>query len=340
MRYALTSLLTLTLVFSIGCEEPLSFSGSSLAASTTSNPLPEIIPGYCDFNPQYQSGANFNRMIISDDFSYTAGRDDINARAAFLAQGWTGVKSNQTDPTRNPRGLLFTSEGRLVMESFADTFTNQTDFYLGLGSESSTNYENIPGRLRVEFDYQVDPASQFDRHDKFLYPGRRYYPQGFIRDPGGNIVLDAEGNQMMSYLWLLGTSTSSNETDGSTPVELGRGADLFMFLRPVHADFRMASEYPTNKDKLGPNLRTDIRLSPGCIHRVAIQIDTSTQSGRFEMWIDGYKTHEWIDGVTPNFSWRIPASMVGGHTIMRTPTTLSGGHSITYLDNFKLGSYE
>lgn len=278
-------------------------------------------------------------MIISDDFNYVASRDDISARTAFMAQGWTGVKSVQTDPTRSPRGHLYTEEGRLAMESHADGFAGQTDFYLQLGNETSPNYENIPGRLRVEFDYEVDVTSIFDRHDKFLYPGRRYYPQGYITDAAGNRVLDAEGNEMMSYLWILGTSTSSNETNGSIPLELGAGADTYLFLRPVHADFRNASEYPTNMNKLGPNLRTDKYLSSGCTHRVVVQIDTSTQSGRFELWVDGYKTHEWIDGVTPNFSWRIPTSMVGGHSILRAPTTLSGGESKQWLDNFRLGSY-
>lgn len=277
--------------------------------------------------------------LIFDDFNYVADRNDISARTAFMAHGWTGIKSNQTDPTRNPRGHLYTENGWLAIESHANTFTYQTDFWLQLGDESNTNLNAIPGRLRIEFDYQVDPNSRFDRHDKFLYPGRGPYPQTARRDSQGNPILDAQGNQIYTYLWLLGTSTSSVETNGGPTIELGPGADLFLFLRPPHADFTAASEYPTNKDKLGPNLNTSVRLSPGTVHHVVLQIDTSTQSGRFEMWIDGVKTHEWIDGVTPNFSWRIPASMVGGHSIMRVPTTLSGGESKSCLDNFWMGTY-
>jgi hypothetical protein len=60
------------------------------------------------------------------------------------------------------------------------------------------------------------------------------------------------------------------------------------------------------------------------------------------------KVAEWIDGVTPDFSWKIPADKVGGYKTFRIPTTL--GHfgekakdnkdSWIYLDDFAMASSE
>lgn len=338
----ITSVAVQTLFVNCGGNASFSTAVSTSNAVPTSEisvPAPELGENCRSYEiPQLSSPPNV--IPFFDNFDYAADRNvtDVNspifARSAFMAHNWTGVKSIQTDPGRNPRGHLYTESGRLAIESHANGFAGQTDFYLQLGSEDSRNYETVPGKLRIEFDYEISANSHLDRHDKFFYPGRRAYPQTAVYDPTSGEVACS------SYLWLLGTSTSSNETDGSIPMELpALGAEHFLFLRSPYADFRNASEYPTNREKLGPNLNANVRITPGAVHHVVFQIDTSTQHGRFEMWIDGIKTHEWIDGVTPNFSWRIPATLVGGHSIMRIPTTLSGGESKSWIDNFRMGTY-
>jgi hypothetical protein len=82
-------------------------------------------------------------------------------------------------------------------------------------------------------------------------------------------------------------------------------------------------------------------------------LDTSTASGKYEAWLTPQggkpvKVAEWIDGVTPDFSWRIPAEKIGGCRCFRMPTTVgSFGQRARankdcwmYLDDFAMASAE
>ena len=60
-----------------------------------------------------------------------------------------------------------------------------------------------------------------------------------------------------------------------------------------------------------------------------LHMDTSTTSGKFEAWLrplggKTVKVAEWIDGVTPDFAWKIPVDKVGGYKVFRIPTTIGG----------------
>ena len=60
---------------------------------------------------------------------------------------------------------------------------------------------------------------------------------------------------------------------------------------------------------------------------------TSTTGNSWEMWLRPYggtwlKVAEWIGGVTPGFTWDIPAGSVGGHRVLRMPTTVDHDYRI------------
>jgi hypothetical protein len=74
---------------------------------------------------------------------------------------------------------------------------------------------------------------------------------------------------------------------------------------------------------------------------------------KYEAWLSPLggrpvKVAEWMDGVTPDFSWRIPAERVGGYRCFRMPTTIgSFGQRARdnqdcwiYLDDFAMASAE
>ena len=73
----------------------------------------------------------------------------------------------------------------------------------------------------------------------------------------------------------------------------------------------------------------------------------------WEVWLKSLgrkwvKVVEWIDGVTPDFSWQIPADKVGGHRVSRMPTTMgSMGERARdnrdcwiYMDDFAMAASE
>lgn len=86
---------------------------------------------------------------------------------------------------------------------------------------------------------------------------------------------------------------------------------------------------------------------------VKLHMDTSSTSGRYEAWLAPLggrpvKVVEWIDGVTKDFSWRIPAEKVGGYRAFRMPTTIGGWGERAkdnkdcwiYMDDFAMASSE
>jgi hypothetical protein len=110
----------------------------------------------------------------------------------------------------------------------------------------------------------------------------------------------------------------------------------------LYIDYQLAPDY--NQFKLG---QTNVgeNLTPNRWTLVKIHIDTSTTSGSYEAWLkplggSWVKVAEWIDGVTPDFSWIIPADDVGGHRVLRMPTTINDVDSWIYLDDFAMATSE
>jgi hypothetical protein len=106
-----------------------------------------------------------------------------------------------------------------------------------------------------------------------------------------------------------------------------------------------AEEVPAaDATRVEPAKGTETGLRPGLI---------STASGRYEAWLTPMggtpvKVAEWIDGVTKDFSWRIPADTVGGYRVFRLPTTIGAwGERANdnkdcwiYMDDFAMASSE
>jgi len=102
--------------------------------------------------------------------------------------------------------------------------------------------------------------------------------------------------------------------------------------------------------KLGQT-NTSERITANRWTLVKIHLDTSTQSGKYEAWMrplggSWTKTAEWIDGVTPGFTWTISANHVGGHRTFRMPSTIgraSGSSNYDawiYMDDFAMARSE
>jgi hypothetical protein len=109
-----------------------------------------------------------------------------------------------------------------------------------------------------------------------------------------------------------------------------------------YIDYHPAAQW--NRFKIG---QTDLseNLTPNRWTLVKIHYDTSDTSGTFEAWMkplngSWVKVAEWIDGVTSDFSWTIPADEVGGHRVFRMPTTIDDVDSWIYLDDFAMATLE
>lgn len=287
--------------------------------------------------------------IFEDDFEYVVGRNgDPDVSATFINHGWSYVKAINNIYHSGYQGYLYTVDripgysgvfpGRdstrvLAIESKASIA--QTDFYLQYGAENGSE-ENLPGDVWFQFwiypNHYDDPndiedqLSQYASRDKFIYPCRTYYPC-------------TEGN--MNWLFTLGHTTAEPFWGNAV------GDTTQLFLTTVDPfdtmiDYQLAADW--NRFKIG---QTDLseNIVPNRWTLVKLHFDTSTSSGTYEAWLkpqggNWVKVAEWIDGVTPDFSWIIPAGQVGGHAIMRIPTTMSYYDSWTYLDDFVIAASE
>jgi hypothetical protein len=219
------------------------------------------------------------------------------------------------------------------LEARPGSFKSQTDFYLQYGNEYGSS-ETVPGNVWFQFwiypnyfddpDDKRDQLSTFANRFKFIYPCNGDYPcqQGQLK-----------------WLNMLGFTTGE-------PYWGSKGdTELFMTtVEPfnISIDYELAEEY--NKFKIG---QTDISeyIASNRWTLVKVHYDTSTSSGKFEAWMkpmggSWVKVAEWIDGQTPNFSWKIPQDMIGGHRVFRIPTTVDDFDSWIYIDDFAMATAE
>jgi hypothetical protein len=286
-----------------------------------------------------------------DDFEYTLDRDSASdptgVNNAFVNQGgWSYVKAVNITGSHN--GYLYTvdaipgysgsfpgnnSTRVLAIEARPGSMGSQTDFYLQYGGDSATT-DTVPANVWFQFwiypNYYDDPAdindqlSTYDGRFKFIYPCKSTYPC-------------TEGN--LNWLYTLGYTTGEPHWANEDQRELYMTTvDPFN----LYIDYQLAPDY--NQFKLG---QTDVgeNLTPNRWTLVKIHIDTSTTSGSYEAWLkplggSWVKVAEWIDGETPDFSWIIPAEDVGGHRVLRMPTTIDDVDSWLYLDDFAMAISE
>ncbi len=263
--------------------------------------------------------------VLFDDFEYVVRRDDQDGRQKFMSEGgWSGAKAENL--TGSHAGYLYTvdripgyagkfpgkkSSRVLAIEGRPSTFNTQTDFYLQYGFNGQTIPADVWFQFWMYINNYDDPDNKEDQISHFGAKGKIIYPT-------------KEGYPTHSGLWMLGCCRSSYEPFMK---DLGdASSSIFIHLADYELiDYRSRSGKRTWK--LG---QTDLseQLTENHWMLVKFHIDTSTTSGKFEQWIkpmngNWTKTAEWIDGVTPNFKWKIPASEVGGHQAFRMPTTFN-----------------
>lgn len=286
-------------------------------------------------------------LIFLDTFEYRVGRyNDPAAYETFTRKGgWHHVKSENT--LGRGKGYLYTVDkipgyngpfpGRnsqyvLAMESLPRTLGFQTDYYLQYSDGKTPNA--VPGDVWFQFwiypnryddpDDKNDQLSLFENRFKFIYPCDGGYPcqDGHIK-----------------WLSTLGFTTAEPYWANKDKREL-----FITTMDPFLSDMNFDLAPPYNAHKLG---QTDLseNIRPNRWTLVKLHFDTSTTSGTFEAWLKPLggkwtKVAEWIDGHTPNFSWRIPPQEVGGHRLFRMPTTVDDYDSWIYLDDFSMANSE
>ncbi len=276
-------------------------------------------------------------LVFFDDFEYDVARSATNAEVAFKAHGWCDVKANNSYYRRG-HGYLYTkfdpirNSRVLVMESLPSTAptppgfrAGQTDYWLKYGSLEAP-LTTIPANVWFQFWTYATPESRFPWRQKVLYPCRGPYP---CSRRGGRT----------DYVWLFMWGSGGYESASAPP------GGRFLALHATHADFRAASEYPTNKEKLFQNVKS-VPLLAGRWYQVRIHIDISQEQGIYEAWIrekdrPWEKVAEWIGGVTKDFSWPIPPEERVGFRVLAMPTTVTGPEdSTTYMDDFVMATSE
>jgi hypothetical protein len=307
-----------------------------------------------------------SKLIFHDGFEYEVKRDERNERPAFITEGnWSGVKSE--NQRGKGLGYLYTVDripgytgpfpGRdskrvLAIEARSKTFKNQTDFYLQYGNARGPANQ-VPGNVWFQFwlyvNYYDDPKDQEDQLSgfgggKFIYPS-------------------VDGNYPTWPVWLFTMGRSSHVLlkDGAKAF-FAEVADHDLLVETVsggpgeggtwcaYAEIKKSEPY--NRWKLGQT-SLDEHIVANRWTLVKYHVDTSTTSGRLEVWMRPFhgkwvKVTEWIDGVTEDFSWKIPEQKVGGYRVFRMPTTNGGWgerakdnkDSWIYMDDFAMASSE
>ena len=292
--------------------------------------------------------------MFFDDFEYAVGRSDVNAATIFQQQGrWTGAKTEQSNSS-GANGWLYTATGVpgysgafpggsssrvLAIEARPGSEGFQTDFYLEYGDGENPAYNNwIPGNVWFQFwiyiNYSGDQLSLVDARNKFIYPCNGSYP-------------------CQTGKWLIGLIDNSYEPFWVSLGSPSSSGAFFMNAANTFAGISVvtntnAQSYD-DRYKLGQtNISERVAINRWTL--VKIHVDTSTPSARYEAWMRPLggawvKVVEWIDGVTPGFSWTVSDAHVGGHRTFRMPSTMgrasgSGYDSWYYMDDFAMARSE
>lgn len=302
--------------------------------------------GFVDTNDPGCSGATDNDetnaaptpgdVVFEHRFEQDISRSDPNAAQLWLTTGWSHVKTSQT-PGSGARGFLYTTStvpgytgplpggGQRVAVIEAQGAGGQTDFYFGLGSEAHPA-NTIPGDVWFQWWEYVAPGSRFGTRDKWLYPCNTGYG-------------------CHSHLWMFMKSCLTYLSSGHAPLGcpsagtfgVVRQSDGVSFIENTTGD-------PDARGNFGPQ-NTSVYMEPGRWNLIKIHFDTTNgASGKFEMWIKPMggqftKVADWVGGVTPGFTWTIPAASVGGHRVLRFPSTVDNDF-IVYMDDFMIARTE
>jgi hypothetical protein len=302
-----------------------------------------------------------SKPIFFDSFEYIVNRDINDSGENFRSHGWYYVKSINTTEKSKGKGYLYTTEripgyagtfpGKdskrvLAIEALPTSMGGQTDFYLQYGSTRGP-INTIPADVWFQFwiypNYYDDPNDKEDQLSGFTNRNKFIYPCGVPSTETGDYPCKT---YRQNWMVLLGSvSGSPSWTSLGEP-----SSDLFVKAQQLD-NVKYSGGKPWNAYKIG---QTDLseQIVANRWTLVKLHFDTSTTSGKWEAWLKPrgkkwIKVAEWIDGVTPNFSWKIPSESVGGHRVFRMPTTVNSGKSgkgnydsWIYLDDFVMAGSE
>lgn len=285
-------------------------------------------------------------IVLRDNFNYTVGRTDPNASNLFVQAGvgWTHVKTQQNAP--GAHGYLHTDPlpgvppspggGRyLSMEALPTQLGGQTDFYLGMGNGTSSTFANtLPGDVWIQFwIYPLRDAahpSEFGTRDKFLYACNGDYG-------------------CHSHLWMVMADSYTYEPDhpgDGFPSGNPSPGSIYWVTRQADgvSDMVNTTGDPDARGNIGPQTVNDwVRPNRWTLVKMHFNT-TSTFGNSWEVWLkpqggQWVKTTDWKGGVTPGFTWNIPAASVGGHRVMRMPSTVDHNFWIG-MDDFTIARTE
>ena len=285
------------------------------------------------------------RVAFIDRFEYFVSRSDRNAAQVFVQSGWSHAKTQQN--SSGAHGYLYTvtsipgstgpfpgtnSSRVLAIEALPETLGGQTDFYLGLGNGSSSASDDyIPGD--VWFQFWVYPQnsgkqlSTYSARNKFLYVCNTDYPchshKWMIMNGSPtynpNNMFPLGNPSQGQFIWTLRKADGVSEINNTTG--------------DPDAPGNISS--PNNSEWMRPNRWTLVKM----------HFNTTASTGNsWEVWLRPYgrgwtKVSEWIGGRTPGFTWNIPRSSVGGHRVLRMPTTVDHDYWM-YMDDFVMATAE
>lgn len=294
-------------------------------------------------------------IVLNDDFEYTVDRTDANAVETFVANGWTGAKT-EGDSEPGANGWLYTtpyssisggcgtspngSSRALVIEAKPNTEGGQTDFYLQLGNGSSGAFDDyLPANLWIQFwtctqDAGGNTSGRLNRN-KFLYVCNGTYgcsthlwmvvEMACNSVPPYSQAACSSNSPTAEFFWMIGSAAGV-----STMTWAAAGVD------------------PGADDQWGQNI--DATPMPANAWRlVKMNIDTSGATGRARMWAAApggsftlIMDHQHgVDDIT--FTYPSPS----GHRELRMPTTV--GHASDsaqrqdywmYMDDFAIAESE
>ena len=284
-------------------------------------------------------------VVFRDDFEYAVGRNDANAPSIFVSRGWDGAKTLQT--ASGARGYLYTtptipgftgafpganSSRVLAIEALPVTLGAQTDFYLEFGDGGSAAYDDyIPGDVWFQFwVYSQDFGDQRSR-----YPGRNKF-----------FYVCNTGYPCHSHLWMIGQGPQTYDPNNWLPLGNPSQGEFFWSLSSASGASVIDNSLgdPYTRGTVGALNQTEwVKRNRWTL--VKMHFNTTRTSGNsWEVWVRPYgrawtKVSEWIGGRTPGFTWDIPSASVGGHRVLRMPSTVNGDYWM-YMDDFVIATSE
>ena len=172
-------------------------------------------------------------------------------------------------------------------------------------------------------------TSQFSTREKFFYVCNTDYPCD-------------------SHKWMIMSGSATYNANNMFPLGDPAQGQFFWTLRQSAG----VSEI-INRNAGSPDLINGAIGSPNPVEwmrpnrwtLVKMHFNTTATTGNsWEVWLRPYrggwtKVSEWIGGRTPGFTWNIPSASVGGHRVLRMPTTVGYDYSM-YMDDFVMATAE